>query len=1200
MYLSKLELHGFKSFADRTTLRFDAGITAIVGPNGCGKSNIVDAVRWAIGEQRTRVLRSEKMENVIFSGAAKRKPLGMSEVLLTIENNRNILPSRYDEVQLGRRLYRSGDSEYAMNGVTCRLRDIMDLFMDTGMGAGAYSVIELKMIDEILSENTDDRRRLFEEAAGVTKYKVRRRQTLGRLKATRADLERIRDLTDEIAKQVRSLKRQAGQAERYKQARSRLRTLELAIAAAEYIRLAGDQDLLANETSGLSEETTQATQQETEQAEALTALREQSLDCEKRLEAARADLYAHIDKRRELETQQRLSEGQLESARGERQRMQEERETATLRRTDMTQEIAEVEKALKEAEPAMYEAETRLAAAERERDARRAAREEKQQVALHLREEERACEEKHAVQRRQLDKIVGQRDLVQKNAADMETERREVAALLADLRTLAADKETLKAAAATAVEEARLAFEQAAQEEARIQARLDEALDRLHQLEREQEALVASVRLLESLLASCEDCAGAVQYLAASEWSRGRLVTVADLFACEDADRVALAAALGAFADCIVVPSDREARAAIEQLRESGQGRATFVVLDRIPDTIAPGRARSEAPSSLASAVRIADQNMDADQCARLARLLLCDAYVVDTLDEAERQAAQAAPGARFFARTGEWVDAQGVLHAGSEEEGDTAALGRLERRNQLETAHRRLQAIESDIKGAEATIAAHRAEMAAARAESLRERFGEAERNLASVAQEAAQVAFNLEAAERRLEALSQKREEAQVFLERTDSECRRLNQEISGSAEALEGVRTRLAEAETALQAAEAESRVAAGVCSEAGLEALKARNRCENLQRDLDRARGRLQDLDARAEARERRIAELDRKMQQARDCLDNLAADWPALQARQADLQEAANRLEEALQSLRKEASVLENALGGLRDRREQLVQQEHTRALRLTEVRTRMEALVEQVAEDFSVSLPEAVAEASIPSPEDFEEAAAREEAGALRQRLRAMGSVNELALEHWEEETKRLEFLMQQQQDLETAEKTLLETIDEINATASARFMETFEEIRRHFRETFQDLFGEEAVADLALEDPSQPLETAIRIKARPGGKTSSNTSLLSGGEKALTAIALLFGIYLVKPSPFCILDEVDAPLDDKNVRRFMRMIRRFAEHTQFLLVTHNKLTMEAADRLYGVTMQEPGVSRIVGVQFDEAVQIVERASRAA
>jgi len=278
----------------------------------------------------------------------------------------------------------------------------------------------------------------------------------------------------------------------------------------------------------------------------------------------------------------------------------------------------------------------------------------------------------------------------------------------------------------------------------------------------------------------------------------------------------------------------------------------------------------------------------------------------------------------------------------------------------------------------------------------------------------------------------------------------------------------------------------------------------------------------------------------------------------------------------------------------------LIHQEHQRELRLTEIRTRTEALVDQVFADFAVALPEAVAETSILAPEGFEEEAAREEVSALRLRIQAMGSVNELALETWEEEKKRLEFLTQQQQDLEEAEKTLLETIDEINATASERFLKTFEGIRRHFRQTFQDLFGEEAVADLVLEDPAHPLETPIRIRARPGGKTSSTTSLLSGGEKALTAIALLFGIYLVKPSPFCILDEVDAPLDDKNVQRFMRMIRRFAEHTQFVLVTHNKLTMEAADRLYGVTMQEPGVSRIVGVQFDEAVRIVERASRAA
>lgn len=1199
MYLSKLELHGFKSFADRTVLHFDAGITAIVGPNGCGKSNIVDAVRWVIGEQRTRILRSDKMENVIFNGASKRKPLGMSEVLLTIENNRDILPARYDEVQLGRRLYRSGDSEYAMNGVTCRLRDIMDLFMDTGMGAGAYSVIELKMIDEILSENADDRRRLFEEAAGITKYKVRRRQTLGRLDATRNDLERIRDLTDEIAKQVRSLKRQAGQAERYKKARSRLCEIELALASIEYARLAEEQSRLHNETTGLNEQTTHATKQETDQADALNALREKLLACEKRLGAARDDLYAHIDKRRELETERRLLEGQLESARGERQRTQEEQETAAMRRVDMTQEIAEVEKALKEAEPALYEAEKRLAAAERERDTHRTASEEKQQVLLHLRAEERAHEEQHASQRGQLDKIVGQRDLVQKNMSDAETERREAEESLVELRTLAADTETLKSGAAAAVDQARIAFEQAAKEEAHIRTCLDEALDRLHQLEREREALGASAGLLESMLTSYEDCSGAVQYLATS-WSNGNLTTVADLFACKDADRVALAAALGPFAGCIVVDSDREARAAIEQLRRNGQGRATFIVLDRIPDTMASKSHRPGQAVSLEECVRIADRQDDSTRYARLVRLLLHDAYVVNTLDEAEQLASRAARGVRFFARTGEWVDAQGTLHAGSKEEGDTLASGRLERREQLKTTRRRLQAIQSDIAVTEETIGKHRTGMADVSCEACRERLAEAERDLAKAEREAVQAVFNLEAAEHRQKALANKFEEAKAFLEEKGHESKRLSEDLAQAAGNLNAVRSRLAEAETAFQAAETESRAAAGIYNEASLDALKARNRHENLQRDLERAHGRLQDLRERTKARALRIDELDRKMQQASGRLEKLAPEWPGMAEQRAVLQEAVDRSEGDLQAVRNDMAILEGALQGLRDRREQLVQQEHQRELRLTELRTRTDALVEQVAGDFAVSLPEAVAEASIQVPEDFEEEAAREEVSALRHRIRAMGGINELAFETWEEEKKRLEFLTQQQQDLEAAEKTLLETIDEINTTASARFLETFEGIRRHFRQTFQDLFGKEAVADLVLEDPEHPLETPIRIQARPRGKTSSATSLLSGGEKALTAIALLFGIYLVKPSPFCILDEVDAPLDDKNVQRFMRMIRRFAEHTQFVLVTHNKLTMEAADRLYGVTMQEPGVSRIVGVQFDEAVKIVERASRAA
>ncbi|HMB92630.1 MAG TPA: AAA family ATPase, partial [Rhodothermales bacterium] len=368
MYLSKLELHGFKSFASRTVLDFDPGITSIVGPNGCGKSNIVDAVRWVIGEQRARVLRSEKMDNVIFNGTAKRRPLGMAEVLLTVENNRGVLPTEYSEVTLGRRLYRSGESEYLLNGVPCRLKDIVNLFMDTGMGAGAYSVIELKMIEEILSDNAQDRRHLFEEAAGITKYKQRRTQTLRKLDSTQADLTRLRDLTEEIEKRVRSLKRQANKAARYKEQEARRHHLELALAQIEYNHLRDQQQLLANERQHLEDELEEHTARMAKDEAQLESLRKTLVDREQALSQHQQQLNAHLTAVRDLEAEARLEQERLDSAHRELERTDKEQQAAHKQRADLEQHLAELEEALADATPLHKEADRVLQEATAARD----------------------------------------------------------------------------------------------------------------------------------------------------------------------------------------------------------------------------------------------------------------------------------------------------------------------------------------------------------------------------------------------------------------------------------------------------------------------------------------------------------------------------------------------------------------------------------------------------------------------------------------------------------------------------------------------------------------------------------------------------------------------------------------------------------------------------------------------------------------
>ena len=1193
MYLSKLELHGFKSFADRTVLQFDPGITAIVGPNGCGKSNIVDAVRWVIGEQRARILRSEKMENVIFNGTAKRKPIGMGEVLLTIENNRGVLPTEYAEVELGRRLYRSGDSDYLMNGVQCRLKDVTDLFMDTGMGAGAYSVIELKMIDEILSDDADDRRRLFEEAAGITKYKLRRRQTLSKLDSTQTDLDRIRDLAEEIGKQVRSLQRQAGKAEKYKAYSERLHHLELALAQVEYIRLMEQRNLLTAEITSLREESAKTGSSETRDESALEQLRIELNKRETELTENRTAYNQHLEIVRNLETEQKLAEERLESAGREQERAQAEQEDAAGRRGDLEAQLAEIQTAIERSDPELTAALRLLGAAQKERDARRVDADTCRKTLQGLRNEERLLENRRAEQRRRLDRLMNRSELLDEEAARAREQIEATEASLEELRSRVAKTDEQRAQAEAAITNARASFEAASEARASLQQEVHDNTDLVRDIERRRDALTAEVQLLESLLSSYDEFSGAVQFLASSDWAPDGLNTVSDVLACDEEDRVAIDAALGPYATCVVVKTEADAHTAIDVLRREAQGRATFIVLDRLRRLSAASRIDTEA-DHLLDRVRTSDP-----EYRKLADVLLRNSYVVDTLEEAVTLASDAAHTSRFFARTGEWIDAKGVVHGGSRQEGASPASGRLGRREQLASAATELAEIEDRFTDAENHLNSKKAAFDAVPFARLAEEVRSAERRLNEAEKAEAAVSFELRSSESRRTELDRRNAEAEMSRASIGEEISELEVALTDASAGLQAVQSRIDEADAASEKVEEEYRAAAARFNEANIAAVEIRNRCENQHRDLERTRQRIDELQARFEQRKTRILELEQIINSATERLSDVKKATEAISGKRRDLHQAVAYAEEAVHQTRDAIGNVEGALRGIRNRREQLMKEKHRRDVRIAEIQTRAADLVDHIQQEFGVSLPDATA-GSATIPEGLDEKEARLEVADLRRSIRALGAVNELALESYEEEKERLEFLTKQQEDLEKAEETLLETIKEINTTASERFMETFELIRTNFQRIFNSLFGSNAGADLVLEDSNDPLETAIDIKARPRGKRPCGIAQLSGGEKTLTAIALLFGIYLVKPSPFCILDEVDAPLDDSNVERFMGLIREFAADIQFILVTHNKRTMEAADRLYGITMQETGVSRLVGVKFDEAVEIVDHASREA
>ena len=1181
MYLSKLEVHGFKSFADRTALAFDPGVTAVVGPNGCGKSNIVDAVRWVIGEQRARILRSDKMESVIFNGTAKKRPLGMAEVMLTIENNRGVLPIEYDEITIGRRLFRSGESEYLMNGVQCRLKDITDLFMDTGMGAGAYSVIELKMIEEILSDNAADRRRLFEEAAGITRYKLRRAQTLKKLQNTQVDLNRLRDLLDEIEKRVKSLQRQAAKASQFKEIEGRLRIVELSLARVEYDRLAELRRGLESELKGLQDQLEGRSAEHGQSEAQLEALRAELMERDETYAAAQRNLNDHLRRVSEIEADIRLYSERIGSGERDIARAKSEQEEADQQMEGLIESIQTGDVDLARARPVLEKANTDLEAATVERDKAQERADAAHKRLLDAREKEQTLADSAAEQHRQLDRLHSRVELLQQDAAsatshdvDLAEEADRMKAALAE-----ADEQFSRARQVTGAKRT-LLTQTIAEYEAR-QLALSSAEEDLRAKERKLEAATAEVQLLESVVSSYEDFSDAIQFLAEHDSLDGdELLTVADVIGCDDEYRGAIEAALEAFSDCVVVENEASARAALATLREAGKGRATFVVLNRLPSDI----QRAEAIAGTTPLVDLV--RPVSDRYAPLAELLLHNCFLADSLADVD---IRDFGGARFFDRSGEWQDDRGLLHGGSQAT-ESDGTRRIGRREQLRVTRERVDELTLELAQLRISVDTAAAALKEIDVEKSRSTVAEFERAEIEAEKRHAQIRFESENLGRRHAELKNRISSIQGSITDAQQEIESL---VASSAEALSAVklaRSERTEAEEYFQQAEAENRAAFSHFSDVNVAAVEARNLVDNLERDLDRSRTAVDDLKRKAVERAAYVANVTETIQNDQLSLEGAQARLGEEKERREELEAKVTEAKDSLSDSRVRISELESQLRELRRVREEQLRAENQRAVRLAEVQTKTEELIRHIEEDYQVALADIVVDHEAIS----DEKAARQEVLEMRRQIRNMGPINELALSEFEEEKERMDFMSKQFNDLLDAEKTLLATIDEINTTASNRFNETFAAIQKNFTKLFTDLFGNETTAEISLEDPNDPLESAIEVTAKPRGKRPSVLAQLSGGEKTLTAIALLFAIYLVKPSPFCILDEVDAPLDDANVLRFMRIIREFSKTTQFILVTHNKRTMEAADRMYGVTMQEQGVSHLVGVKFEEAVELAQ------
>ena len=1154
MRLTKLELHGFKSFADATQLVFEPGVTAIVGPNGCGKSNVSDAVRWVLGEQRARLMRGTKMDEVIFQGSSARRAVNVAEVSLHFSNDEGMLPVPFKEVVITRRLSRSGDSDYFLNRAPCRLRDISDMLRGTGLGAGTGVVIESKMIDALLSDRPDERRELFEEAAGVGLYRDRRRTTERRLEETTGDLQRLDDLINEVSSQVRSLSRQRRRAERHTEIMTRRFTVELSLAARS---MEAWREELAGLELRLAELREHLPAAEAGMAEAEIA-REMAHGARAASEAQRNELSRLVNGQRDqvqrIRAEMAVAEERQRNATTRRQRAEAE---ATVGEQTGTQIAAERETASAErmrVEEALKQADAELAQhQDAENEVRRLvadARAAVESAERRLREtQDRARRLEHERERalRELDEVTQRTDALALERAQLED------ALALALRELDQSQGDMDAAQETAAESA------GALETARIADREARELESLARAElfRADEALTSlqgRVNALEQLERDRVGLAPAASSLlkARAQFSDGAILGPLSDFIGADQDSALLVEKfLGNSVHAVLVRDTAAADAVRAWHSTANPGPLLLLPVDAISEA----DAGEPLPDALAHLV-----NATAPAGAWV-RNLLGHVHAVDK-------------GSAF-------VDARGAVWL----PGSSAGPGPLRRRAELAELRAELELLDRVRQDASKT------------ADELREALAHSERRVletaeaASLAQQLARTASERHAElGRRVTRATKEAQDAAALADRLGAR----RAELGERGTALDADASTLATEATAHEQVIADARQRAAEAEHGQEEARELRTKW---QVEQAQARARVQ----MAVDRERRLAQevatASQRLAQLRVELGELAQSDSALaeqmalwtldlETREATLADGETSLSDAETAVRMADETLtatELSLSEVRRRSSAVSDELHHAELRFTELSGRRLAIRERLETEWKRPLEEMIAEMP---PLDLDDEALKAEADDLRRQLDQLGPVNVLAIEEHDETVKRHDFLVAQRTDLFEARASLLQAIKEIDATARELFMATFEQVRVNFREIFMSLFGG-GECDLRLENRDAPLDCDIEIHASPRGKKTQRINLLSSGERALVALSLLFGIFLTKPSPFCLLDEVDAPLDDANVGRFVKMLNQFKSRTQFIVITHNpRTTTEAGDAVYGVTMQEPGVSSLVSVRM--------------
>lgn len=1234
MHLKELRINGFKSFGDPTRLNFDPGVTAVVGPNGCGKSNIADAIRWVLGEQSAKALRGGKMQDVIFEGAERRKPLQVCEVSLLFTDCEEQLGLQFNEIEITRRVSRDGQSDYYINGKACRLKDIQQIFMDTGVGRTSYSIMAQGQIDQILSSNPNERRAIFEEAAGITKYKSQRKEALSKLNAVETNLNRLNDVVDEVKRQINSLRRQASKALRYKRIRFRLQHLDLAHSGRQF-------DLLRVAVSEMDDRL-RTLSAEVEKQRGQLSHREEEIEKKK---AERA------------ETNMRLQEVQqgVFDLRSRKEQAENKGRLAEARRTDLEGRIGEAEDEILSIESQLAEIAKRAegnAQIKQEQlhlvgnsdEVFQLRSQELASIQNQLTEAEKALErEKHSLMRYEND-VARSRNQSSMIEVNVKSDQMRQASLDGEIADIKADSQAVVESLAEVQANIARIEEEAGRAEAAVttaqehvgasRGAYQELQQQIQEVDRAMTQSGARLRLLQQLEEKLEGFSdgakaflqGKLDHALGEENSRKPVTQHVNVP--EEYTR-AVETLLGAAVDAVAVRDPSAALTVVELLEQQKLGKACI----QFP-TVGGNGNGAGLPAFLKPAVTLLDCEEEEGEEHPL-KSLLAESYFTESAGDFITfwKENPGFPFVHVATAKGELIDRRGLVFGGFSKAQGSSILKR-----------------SGEIQELTADVADHQRKLRALHKESeeQKERLAEAERAVdaarnalmgigekrSSLQAEARGLERSRDDVANRIKKLEHERESIQQRQKKSEEDLARISGQLTEAEQLLEGQRQKIARCEERLHELREEREKKRESLSEVRFDLAEKRQRLEVLDRSLVEMEQRKRELTQTLESRRVEI-------RVTREQIANLVKEKEGQEseARRAteELAEMQTRVEAVRVSfagLDSEISDLEKEVSQSRQRTEQVQREVNQIEVRLAEQRSKIGFVQEEVRREYQVELSEIDWQAMLwhadEEPEgahpldldDEEDAAPRKEAEkkkpitpenreelektdwgpiqteiqALRSRIQSMGPVNLVAIEEYTELKDRFTFLSEQRDDLVKAREELVKAIDEINTRSQTQFQEIFEQIRKNFVYTFHTLFGGGS-ADLQLLEAEDVLDSGVDIVAQPPGTKLKSIFLLSGGQKTMTAVGLLFAIYMVKPSPFCVLDELDAPLDEANIGRFTKMLKQFVAKSQFIIITHNKRTISEASTIFGVTMEEKGVSKVVSMRFNREKGEAEEAA---